>query len=1137
MNVRRWDEKRKKTVHKIKKYHFPVYDQPLFLDVWHDDPQTWENYNYVTLNPDGLPQYQLAKKTGVCQMTISNWQRRAHFPRMISKKQVKLDLPERIEATPELMKLFGLYTAEGRGTTHLEFTFGSHEKELIVKTAELMNEVFGLDKPVLEKTDSNTIRVKYYSVHLGRFFARHCGDGSHNKHVPEFIWDLPREHFLAYFRGYTDGDGYVTKAGKLCASSVSQHLIRELAWLCGMHGIKVGVRHQIAKGGREIRSKPLPDCENWTLIIGKTSNPFLERRVKWPYQIKKCYVRKVVKKPYDGFVYDLCGVENEGFFGGEKPILLHNSRARDLFDTAKKAAPSIIFIDEIDAIGRQRGLGVTGGHDEREQTLNQILVEMDGFTPNDNVIVLSASVTGEIPILIKKNDKVKLVSIGEFVDYYFKNPQDEGEIKVDGVYCLGFERKISQGNLTKKNLYFGRSAFKKVRTLFRHKVDQIYEIEYLGGKIRATGNHSVFVRSRFGLETKAVADLQKGDILIDLPYKVNRTKKALMEVRTHQFNSNWSLTLPLFNPQIEQEWQQKYLFATQNGSGLSQSQIAKKIGVSQGTVSHWQRGIGNPRPISKKYFKHTFPNEVRVTPQLCRLLGYYVAEGYARHEIDFCFSVQESEKIKDLTSLVKGTFGLEPDQVRRITPGAVNIVYSATPLAKFLIRHCGKGAKNKHVPPFLFEAPYKYFIEFLRGVWQGDGYEDKRGRGEITSVSERLITELNWLCRMHGIKTYTHHFVAEEGRRIKNGKPLAAVRAYRLGWGKANNPFNKHPLKKTYPVKRSIIKNVKKVPFEGFVYDLCGVENEAFFGGKSPILLHNTNRGDLLDPALLRPGRFDRRITLDMPDIEDREEIIKIHARGKPFVKGVSWKSVAKRTVGFSGADIENMLNEAAILAARYGKKVINADDIEEAATKVKLGPEKKRLQSDEERKMTAYHEAGHAVVTHRLPHMDPVHRVSIVSRGLAMGFTLIPPKKDRYTETMSHLIETITSLLGGRAAEEMVFAEFTAGAASDIDKATRVARRMVVDFGMSELGPVYLGPQIEETEYGRTWFQPSEISPKMQAKVDEEIKRIVDESYKKAMEVLKKSRKKLDLIAKKLLDQETIDEEEFRKLMGAKKK
>ena len=812
------------------------------------------------------------------------------------------------------------------------------------------------------------------------------------------------------------------------------------------------------------------------------------------------------------------------------------SRVRDLFSTAKKAAPSIIFIDEIDAIGRQRGMGIAGGHDEREQTLNQILVEMDGFTPNDNVMVLSASVVGETPILIKKGNRVKLVSIGEFVDQHFKNSRDEGEKEVEGIYCLGFDRKISQGNLTKKNLYFGKSAFKKVGSVFRHKVNQIYEIEYLGGKVRTTGNHSVFVRSPFGLETKAVANLQKGDILIDLPYKVNRTNKDLMEVRAHGFDSHWSLTLPLFNQQIEEEWQQGYLFATQNESGLSQSQIAGRIGVSQTTISNWQRGIGEPRPISKKYFKHTFPGEVKITPRLCRLLGYYVAEGFARHEIDFCFSIQESEMIEDLTVLMKENFGLEPDQIRRITPGAVNIIYSAAPLAKFLIRHCGKGAKNKHLPAFLFEAPYDYFIEFLRGVWRGDGYEDKNGRGEITSVSERLITELNWLCRMHGIKTFVSEFVAKEDRKINGGKPLKAVRAYRLGWGRTSNPFNNYSFKKTLPIRRAIVKSVRKLPFEGFVYDLCGVENEAFFGGKSPILLHNTNRGDLLDSALLRPGRFDRRVVLDMPDIEDREAIIKIHARGKPLVKGISWNRVAKRTVGFSGADIENMLNEAAILAARYNKNVINMEDIEEAATKVKLGPEKKRLQSDEEKKMTAYHEAGHAIVAHLLPLMDPVHRVSIVSRGIALGFTLIPPQKDRYTETQSHLLETITSLLGGRAAEELIFNEFTGGAASDIDKATRIARSMVVDFGMSKLGPTYFGPQIETSEWGRTWIQPSELSPEMQAKVDKEIKRIVDEGYKKALEILKKNKKRLDLIAQKLFEQETIDRKEFEKLIGKKK-
>jgi len=226
------------------------------------------------------------------------------------------------------------------------------------------------------------------------------------------------------------------------------------------------------------------------------------------------------------------------------------------------------------------------------------------------------------------------------------------------------------------------------------------------------------------------------------------------------------------------------------------------------------------------------------------------------------------------------------------------------------------------------------------------------------------------------------------------------------------------------------------------------------------------------------------------------------------------------------------MLNEAAILAARENRNSINAEDIEEAATKVKLGPEKKRLQSKEERRMTAYHEAGHAVVSFVLPHIDPVHRISIVSRGVAMGFTLIPPKKDRYTETKSHLLETVATLLGGRAAEELIFNEFTGGAASDINQATRIARQMVVDLGMSSLGPIYLGPQVETTEWGRSWAQPSEISPGMQSKVDGEIKKIVDESYQRALEILKKSKKKLAIIADKLVKQETLEGEEFERLM-----
>jgi cell division protease FtsH len=313
------------------------------------------------------------------------------------------------------------------------------------------------------------------------------------------------------------------------------------------------------------------------------------------------------------------------------------------------------------------------------------------------------------------------------------------------------------------------------------------------------------------------------------------------------------------------------------------------------------------------------------------------------------------------------------------------------------------------------------------------------------------------------------------------------------------------------------------------------VEMDGFTPNDQVVVVAATNRGDLLDPALIRPGRFDRRIMLDMPDIEGRKKITQIHAKGKPFTKGVNWEALAKRTVGFSGADIENMLNEAAILAAREEKKEINMKDLEEAALKVKLGPEKKRKISKDDLRMTAYHEAGHGVVTYYLPKMDPVHRISIVSRGMALGHTLIPPKIDRYTETRSHLLAQIASLLGGRAAEEMIFNELTGGAASDIDRATEIARMMVIKMGMSSLGPINLGPKVDMSELGTMWYEPRRVSEELLAKADEEIKKIVSQQAKRAEEILKKHKKKLDLVAEILLKQETIEGEEFERLMKRK--
>ncbi len=313
------------------------------------------------------------------------------------------------------------------------------------------------------------------------------------------------------------------------------------------------------------------------------------------------------------------------------------------------------------------------------------------------------------------------------------------------------------------------------------------------------------------------------------------------------------------------------------------------------------------------------------------------------------------------------------------------------------------------------------------------------------------------------------------------------------------------------------------------------VEMDGFGTSDNVMVMAATNRGDLLDPALLRPGRFDRRIVVDYPDVEGRKAILGIHAKGKPFGEAVNWEKVAHRTVGFSGADLENMLNEAAIHAARNSKQKVEMHDIEEAATKVKLGPEKKRLQSDLDKKLTAYHEAGHAIVSHFMTHTDPVHRISIVSRGMALGFTLIPPAKDKLHETKTHLLERLAVMMGGRAAEQTVFNEVTTGAANDFDQSTRIAKAMVMEYGMSDLGPVNFGPTMDITEWGKSYYEQNAISQEMLGKIDQEVKKILELAYTQAVALLKEKRELLDKVATRLIETENMDGEEFEKIVGSK--
>ena len=312
------------------------------------------------------------------------------------------------------------------------------------------------------------------------------------------------------------------------------------------------------------------------------------------------------------------------------------------------------------------------------------------------------------------------------------------------------------------------------------------------------------------------------------------------------------------------------------------------------------------------------------------------------------------------------------------------------------------------------------------------------------------------------------------------------------------------------------------------------VEMDGFAPNEQVIVIGATNRPDLLDAALIRPGRFDRRVTLGLPDLEERKEIIKLHMGNKPFSKAVSIDRLARRTVGFSGADIANMINEAAILAAREDKKEIDDKDLEEAATKEKLGPKRKRIQSEYDRKLSAYHEAGHAIVGHFLPNVDPVHRISIVSRGMSGGHTMFPPTEDRSNETKQRLMEQISAALGGQAAERVVFGDISTGASSDIQAATSLAREMVTQYGMSDLGPINLRSQAMFGMW-RNIDDAEEMSEEMHAAVDREVKKLLDQSYKQAVELIRKNRLKLDRVARELLDKETLESDEFEAIVGQK--
>ena len=317
------------------------------------------------------------------------------------------------------------------------------------------------------------------------------------------------------------------------------------------------------------------------------------------------------------------------------------------------------------------------------------------------------------------------------------------------------------------------------------------------------------------------------------------------------------------------------------------------------------------------------------------------------------------------------------------------------------------------------------------------------------------------------------------------------------------------------------------------------VEMDGFESNQGVILMAATNRPDVLDPALLRPGRFDRQVIVDRPDLNGRTEILKVHAKDKPLAKNINLKTVAKQTPGFTGADLANLLNEAALLTARKNKKKISIQDIENSIDRVLAGPEKKsRLMSDQEKLIIAYHETGHALVGWALPNADPIHKVTIIPRGRALGYTQALPEGEKYLTSKAELKDRLAMLMGGRVAEEIIFADPTTGASNDIEKATEIARKMVMEFGMSEkLGPMLYGKGSNEVFLGRDYGRQQDYSDEVASSIDDEVKSLLSDAHIIAGKILKKFKKQMEIMVKVLIEKETIDRDEVAMIFESVKK
>ena len=900
----------------------------------------------------------------------------------MNRLQVKPTLPKIWDES--LGQLFGIFIAEGTaGRERVFFTIEKHEEELASAIKEGMS-VFGVNGYTLPKAGKECNALRFDNRGLADFFRTYWSKTE--KRVPTPILMSPNNVVAAFLRGMFEGDGYARRASNYYGAFLkSKHrkLLEEVQTLLLRFGITSRIQGgpYVTRGGKDSASYVLAIRGKDIMAKFREHIGFIsERKRRRLDSIIASYKRNLsylkddfesvkVARTIQGWqrVYDFEVPTTHSFFSNG--ILSHNTgktllakavatesnahfipisgpeimskfygeseaRLREIFKEAKEKAPTIIFIDEIDSIAPKRE-EVTGEVERR--VVSQLLSLMDGLEARGKVIVISASVTGDTPILVKDRDgRVDLLPIGKFVDSFYHEGESDVEKPADGYQVLGLQPKKSENPRFAKYTFFGGSRFQPFRGVFRHKVNEVYEIEYIGGKVRTTGNHSVFVRTPHGIEARKVDALKVGDVLVDLPTKVDRTRKGMAEVRAHTFEEKALPTFNLYGDDVVRGYQEAVALHDVSGPRGQSHLLALQLGVDRSTVQRWRHSGVVPAEI--RWHAEGIPRSVMLTPALARGFGYYAAEGSASsREVTFTFGSDEADYVSDTKSIMEETFKTGPS-IERSHTNALSLFYEKKPVASLFGNLFGHRAHEKHVPSFMFEAPREYFMQFLKGVARGDGYNSPtRGSLEITSVSKQFILELGWLCRMHGIKTSSNTFVVPAGRLIAGTVVAKDTVAHRLIIGKTNNPFTTVPIQKQLAQKRAIVKSIRKVPYEGYVYDICGAEGEAFFGGESPVLLHNTNRQNAIDPALRRPGRFDREIEIKVPDKKGRLEILQIHTRHMPLAQNdekhgavegiVDIEKLAAVTHGFVGADLEYLCKEAAMKTLRRNLPEIKLEE------------------------------------------------------------------------------------------------------------------------------------------------------------------------------------------------------------------